>query len=107
MEAKMARETINSIKEAETKAQQIIKDAEAESRAIIEKAREEVKEYENKLVSDARARAKAAVEDASSGEDDAMEAVRRRAVAVIAQQQDGFEEKRAKAIDLIISEITG
>ncbi len=103
----MAQEILNSIKDAETKAQQTIVDAQAKSKTIIETAKKEVEEYENDILNKAKAKAKEAVDEAASGKDEAIEAARRRALSVITQNQNNLDEKRNQAIDVVIAEITG
>lgn len=101
----MAKKTIQSIKEAELKAQQTLKDAEAEKAAILQKAREEAAAYKAELTGRATEAAKKAVEDVEKTRDAALVKATVRAEAVI----DGFKKdisgKREAAIEAVISEI--
>mgnify|MGYP002625194636 CR=1 FL=1 len=101
----MAQETINSIREAEKRSQQILKDAEDQKKSILEKARAESDEFTRDLLEKASAQAKAALEEIESKRETEIETAVKRAEAVIAQHKADVGAKRAEAISLVISEI--
>ena len=101
----MAKETIDSIKGAELKAQQILKDAESQKKAILEEAREKAGSYEKQLLAQAKSRAEAAVGQVLAGQDEKIASAVKEAEALKAQHQEGMAAKRAEAIRLVIAEI--
>ena len=101
----MAKKTIQSIKEAELKAQQTVKDAEAEKAAILKKAREEGAAQKAELTGRAKDAAKKAVEDVEKTRDAALVKATVRAEAVIGGFQKDIQKKREAAIEAVISEI--
>lgn len=101
----MAKETIDNIKKAELKAQQLLKDAESQKKAILEEAREKAGSYEKQLLNQAKERAEAATGQVLAGQSARIEAAEREAEAIIAQHQEGMAAKRAEAIRLVIAEI--
>ena len=101
----MAKKTIQSIKDAELKAQQTVKDAEAEKAAILQKARDEGAAYKAELTGRAKDAAKKAVEDVEKTRDAALVKATVRAEAVIGGFQKDIRSKREAAIEAVISEI--
>ncbi|MGI6071855.1 MAG: hypothetical protein ACOX75_02405 [Lachnospiraceae bacterium] len=102
----MAQKTIDRIREAEKKAQRIVKEAESDSKALIEKAISQSEEASKSILTKATTDVKDAVEKVALTRDDSLEAARRRAMSIIAQYQVGIEEKKDRAVDLVIAEIT-
>ena len=101
----MAQETIQNIKEAELKAQQVLKDAEAEKNALLKKAREDGAAYKEELTSRATEAAKKAVAEVEKTRDAVLEKASERAEAVIKGFSADLEGKREDAIAAVISEI--
>lgn len=101
----MAQETIQSIKDAELKAQQTIKDAEAQRASIIKKAREEGAAYKADLTEKANDLAKKAVAQVEETRDAALVKAAVRAEAVIRGFSGNLDSRREQAIEAVISEI--
>lgn len=101
----MAQETIQNIKDAELKAQQVLKDAETEKAAILKKAREDGAAYKAELTGRAGEAAKKAVDEVEQTRDAAMVKAAARAEAVIAGFTGGVQDKRDAAIQAVIDEI--
>lgn len=101
----MAQETIQSIREAELKAQQVQKDAEAEKAALIKSAREQGAAIKAEVTGNAKEAAKKAVDAVEATRDDVMEKASKKAEAIIKGFSDNVQEKREEAIQAVISEI--
>ena len=101
----MAQETIQNIKDAELKAQQVQKDAEAERTALIKKAREEGAAFKAKVTDNAKAAAMKAVAAVEETKDDVMSKASAEAEAIIRGFSGNVQEKREEAIQTVISEI--
>lgn len=101
----MAQETIQRIKDAELKAQQVLKDAEAERTALLKKAREEGAAYKAELTGNAKEAAKKAVAAVEETRDAALVKASVKAEAVIKGFSSDVQEKREAAVQAVIAEI--
>lgn len=101
----MAKETIQNIKDAELKAQQVMKDADAEKAALLKKAREDGAAYKAELTGRANEAAKKAVAAVEETRDAALEKAEKRAEAVISGFTGDVQGKREAAIQAVIDEI--
>lgn len=101
----MAKQTIQSIEEAEAKAGEIIKKAEAEKTGIINQAKAESAAYAQDLIAGANKAAAKALAEVEGRKDAELEKAQVRAEAVIAQHQEASDARKKEAVDLVISEI--
>ena len=101
----MAQETLNRIKEAELEAKQLVKDAQTSGTEIIAAAKEEVLSYKEELISKARKEAKAQLEKAESGMQQALDAAQKRAETVIGQFSADLDKKKDQAVKKVIDYI--
>ncbi|MBR3644538.1 MAG: hypothetical protein IKN57_13665 [Parasporobacterium sp.] len=101
----MAQETIQNIKDAELKAQQVLKDAETEKVALLKKAKEEGAAFKEELTGRANEAAKKAVAAVEETRDAALVKASVRAEAVINGFTGNVQGKRDAAIQAVIDEI--
>lgn len=101
----MAKETINSIRDAELKAAEVLKKAEADKLGIIEEAKEKGAEFAKDLIGKAEAKAKAELDEVEATREGAISAAAEKAEGIIAEFVSNAEKKRDEAIQMVIDEI--
>jgi V/A-type H+/Na+-transporting ATPase subunit G/H len=101
----LAKETIQAVRQAEQKAEQIEKDAAMKAEAIVMNAYEQAKELETSMTKDALAKAQEELERAQLQGVDFMEAANNNADIEIKQLYEIVKNKEEAVIKLVLSEI--
>lgn len=101
----MAKETIQSIRDAELKAQEILKKAASEKDGLIEEAKAAGAKFAEDLIGKAKEQAQAELSEVEATRAGALEAAQEKAEGIIAQFKATAAEKRDEAIKLVIDEI--
>jgi len=102
---RMAKETVNAVRQAELNATQIEKEAEKEHDAILFKAEQDTKAIITSMSKEALAKAKHDLEQAQRQGEVAMETATLRAEKEIILLKEIVKSKEQAAIDYVLSEV--
>ena len=102
---KMGQDTIQAIREAEQKADQIEQQAQAESASILAQARSQAKEEMDQMLARARADSRQALQQARQKADETLTQAAAAAESEIQTMRKNASAKKGEAIRMILSEL--
>ena len=101
----MAKETIETIRQAEIRAEQREKDAQAKAEEIVAKAHEEAESMQKSMTGKAREEAAAALKKAGAQGEEMMAQAQREVEQEVLNLQKEISLKESQAVSMIVAEL--